>query len=73
MGFATGKLTDNSEAFPSEIGAQIEHVYRGVYLLSTLKRDEMLREGQQEEVDRIHKEARKSQESIRNQTSKPVA
>ena len=62
--FATGKLTGDSPAFPPEIAAQIERIYRGVYLISTLKRDEMLCDGRQEEFERIRKEARESQDSI---------
>ena len=45
-----------SEDFPAslvEIAAQVERVYNGVYLLATLKRDEMLRERRQEELDKI--------------------
>ena len=66
VSFAEGKLTPNTEAFPPEIAAQIERIYRGVYLLSTLKRDEMVRDGQQEAFDRIHNSARESQDAIRN-------
>ena len=64
VGFATGKLTASSSAFPPGIAAQIERIYRGVYLLSTLKRDEMVREGRREELDRIGKDARESQAAI---------
>lgn len=64
VGFATGKLTASSSAFPPGIAAQFERIYRGVYLLSTLKRDEMVREGRREELDRIGKDARESQAAI---------
>ena len=69
VSFAEGKLTPNAEAFPPEIAAQIERIYRGVYLLSTLKRDEMVREGRQKELDHIAKAARESQDTIRNAAS----
>ena len=69
VSFAAGKLTPNTEAFPPEITGQIERIYRGVYLLSTLKRDEMVRDGQQEALDRIHMSARKSQTAILDDTS----
>ena len=72
VSFAEGKLTPNTEAFPLEIAAQIERIYRGVYLLSTLKRDEMVRDGQQEVVDRIHKQAHESQTSILGEASTPA-
>lgn len=71
MSFAAGKLMPYTEAFPPEIAAQIERIYRGVYLLSTLKRDEMFRDGQQELLDRIHKSAHESQTAIHDETSAP--
>ncbi len=69
LSFATGKLTANSTGFPPEIGAQIERIYRGVYLLSTLKRDELVREGRKNELDRTMKDARESQNSLAESTS----
>ena len=73
VSFAKGKFTAKAEAFLHDIAAQIERMFRGIYVLSTLKRDEMTREGQQEEFERIHKAAYKAQESIRNQTSAPAS
>ena len=73
VSFATGKLTAKSEAFPPDIAAQIERMFRGVYVLSTLRRDEMTREGQQDQFERIHRAAHNAQESIRNQTSRPAS
>ena len=49
---------EKSTAVPPGIAARIERIYRGVYLLSTLKRDEMVREGRQDELDRTMKAAR---------------
>lgn len=72
VSFAEGKLTPNTEALPLEIAAQIERIYRGVYLLSTLKRDEMIRDGEQEALDKIHKSARESQNAILNEASTPA-
>ena len=69
VSIAKGKRTANSLPFPPEISAQIERIYRGVYLLSTLKRDEMLREGRQEEIERTMKAARESQDSITKNAS----
>ena len=62
-----GKIAPTSESFPSEVGAQIERIYRGVYLLATLQRDEMIREGRQEEYEKIAKAAREAQASIRDE------
>ena len=73
LSFAAGKLIPHTEVFPPEIVAQIERIYRGVYLLSTLKRDELARDGQQELLDRIHKNAHESQTAIRNDASTPAS
>ena len=64
MSLAEGRpATDPATPAPG-LAAQIERIYRGVYLLSTLKRDEMLREGRKEELDRIMKDARDSQAAL---------
>ena len=70
LSFATGKLTANSPGLPPEIAAQIERIYRGVYLLATLKRDELVREGRKNELDRVMKDAHESQDSITEDASK---
>ncbi|MCY4382897.1 MAG: hypothetical protein OXE44_07080 [Nitrospinae bacterium] len=69
VSIAKGKRPANSLPFPPEISAQIERIYRGVYLLSTLKRDEMLREGRQEEIERTMKDARDSQAAFLDEIS----
>ena len=66
---ALAAAEDKSAAIPPGIAAQIERIYRGVYLLSTLKRDEMVREGRQDELDRIGKDARDSQAAIQHDVS----
>ena len=65
VSLASGKLGSSIPPIPPEIAAQIERIYRGVYLLATLKRDEMIREGRQDECERIAKDARDSQFSIK--------
>ena len=70
VGLCAGKLAPPAQPFPPEIVAQIERVYRGVYLLSTLKRDEMFREGRQEEYERIRESAKDSQVAMLNEASK---
>ena len=69
VNFAAGNLIAGSQAFPPEIAAQIERIYRGVYLLSTLKRDEMVREGQQDMLDKINAGAQESQSSLIQEVS----
>ena len=66
---AAGKHATDSPAFPPEIAAQIQRIYRGVYLLSVLKRDEMIRDGRQEEYVRIRKGSQDSQAVILNKVS----
>ena len=69
VSLAAGTLSQNPPQLPPEIIAQVERIYRGVYLISTLKRDEMIREGRQNECDQITKNARDSQVSIRHAAS----
>ena len=38
-------------ALPPGIAEMIEHTFRGVYFLSTLRRDELIGEGRQDEVE----------------------
>ena len=42
----------------------IEHTFRGVLFLSTLRRDEMIREGRQDEVDSLIQEGREAQSEL---------
>ena len=64
MSLSEGRLaTDSATPMPG-IAAQIERIYRGVYLLSTLKRDEMVRQGHEDELDRIMKDAHNSQAAL---------
>ena len=68
--FATSKLTPDAAALPHEIAAQIERIYRGVYLLATLQRDEMIRDGRQKELEKITNAASEAQASIRAELEK---
>lgn len=61
---ALAATESESVTFPPEISAQIERIYRGVYLLATLRRGEIIREGRREELDRLMEAARESQDSI---------
>ncbi len=72
VSLATRKLGPDSPPIPPEILAQIERIYRGVYLLATLKRDEMLDDGQQEALDEIRRSALESQASILKDVSTPA-
>lgn len=59
-----------SLALPPAIQTQIEKMYRGMYILATLKRDEMFRDGRRKEMDAVSAEARKTQEAIVKNSSK---
>ena len=72
VSLATRKIGLDSPFVPPEILAQIERIYRGVYLLSTLKRDEMLHDGRQETLDKIRKSAHESQAAILEEASTPA-
>ena len=67
VSLATGNLAPTSEPFPANIAGQIERIFRGVYLLATLRRDEMIRGGQQEELERIANAAREAQAAVRDE------
>ena len=54
IGIASGALQPGHAAL-------LEGVYRGVYILSTLKREEMLRQGRGQELDEIVQAARNAQ------------
>ena len=42
----------------------IEHTFRGVLFLSTLKRDEMIRQGREDEIECLVKEGREAQSKL---------
>ena len=72
MALSTGDFTlfdGHGSMLPPGMADQIERIYRGVYVLATLKREEMHRVGRQKELEKIHEEARKTQETIRNGSS----
>ena len=58
-----------SSALAAGLRTQFDKIYRGVYLLATLKRDEMYREGRQEELDAVHEEAQRTQKAIMESAS----
>ena len=66
MSRAEGRLATDPVTSASSIAARIERIYRGVYLLPTLKRDEMVQQGREDEHDQIMEGARESQASIRD-------
>ena len=53
-----------------EIATQVERIYRGVYLLATLQRDEMVRDGRQNELKNITNAANEALASVRAELEK---
>ena len=69
MTLATGRNgADPAVLMPGHV-ALIERTFRSVYILSTLKRDEMVREGRGNEMDTLVKAARESQTSLLSSAS----
>ena len=60
-------------ALSTEIVETIRRIYRSTYIVSTLKRDEMLREGREEEIEKTIGAARESQSLLAEQASEPAA
>lgn len=69
VNLSIGKLAPIAEPFPSEIAGQIERMFRGVYLLATLRRNEMIRDGRKAELEEIAKAATEALASIRDKTA----
>ena len=57
-------------ALSAEIVETIRRIYRSTYILSTLKRDEMMREGREAEMEETIKAARRSQSRLERRTLK---
>ena len=52
---------DPAGALPPEFMELVKRIYRSTYILSTLKRDELIREGRREELERTVQAAREAQ------------
>ena len=52
---------DPAGPLPPEFLELVKRIYRSTYILSTLKRDELIREGRREELDRTVQAAREAQ------------
>ena len=70
LAFAGGRTGADSAAMLPRIVALIERIYRSTYIVATLKRDEMLREGRRAELDEMIKLARETQATILEDASK---
>ena len=57
-------------ALSAEIVETVRRIYRSTYVVSTLKRDEMIREGRDDEMEKTIKAARESQALLQKRASK---
>ncbi len=64
LGLARGPDAAGAAPIPLPLAPLIERMFRYAWFLATEKRDEMLREGRGEEVDRLVAEARAFQETL---------
>ncbi len=70
LDLARNKNVVDPAAMPPGTVALIERIYRSTYIVATLKRDEMLREGRGDELDEMIKLARETQATILEDASK---
>ena len=67
---ASAEIFGQSDSISPELVERIRHIDRGVFILATLKRNEMLREGRREELDEIVQEAKQLQNNADKKLSK---
>ena len=68
MDAAEGKIA----ALDAEMVETIRRIYRSTYIVATLKRDELLRDGRGDEIEKTVEAARNSQATLVEQTAKPA-
>ena len=66
LGAIVAPAPEHSVALPPGVIEILKHTYRAAYILSTLKRDEIVREGRAEELEMIISMAKTAQVSILN-------
>ena len=64
LAVAEGDVGSDQGVLPPGLASLMESTYRDVFLLATLKREEMFRDGRHEELDRMLEDARKSQSEL---------
>ena len=70
LSVAAGPNAAASGALPSGVVELIKRIYLSTYMLSTLKRDEMIDEGRRDEFDRTIEAAREAQAFILSDTAR---
>ena len=69
---ALNAAEEKTAALSAEIVETIRRIYRSTYIVSTLKREEMLRNGRQEEMEKVIKAARDAQSLLSQHASEPA-
>ena len=64
LGVASGQYGAEQGACPPQYADLIERIFRSTHILVTLKRDELMREGRDEELDDLVRSTRELQESV---------
>ena len=64
LGVASGRYGTEQDAFPQRYTEMIERMFRSTHILVTLKRDEMIREGRDKELDELVKSTPALQKSF---------
>ena len=64
LSVAAERMTMAAGVLPAGIVELIKRTYLSIYIVSTLKRDEMIHEGRREELDRTIRAARETQAFI---------
>ena len=67
---AIARNRSDAAAVPADLAPLIERTFHYTHIIVTKMRDDMTREGRAEEMDRLVKDARKLQDSLRGNPSK---
>lgn len=68
LGVAGGRYGTGRDALPQQYADLIERIFRSTHILATLKRDELLREERDGELEEVIKSTRELQESLLDRT-----
>ena len=64
LGVASGRYGAEQGALPPQFGELIEFIFRSSHIMVSLKREEMIREGREDELDRLIRDTRAFQDSL---------
>ena len=70
LGIARGRAGSDSSAVAADLAPLIERTFRYVYMLATHKRDELIRDGRGDEMEKLVKAARELQDQLQGTESR---